>query len=184
MPCLSPALLLTIIAAAPQSQPVYEAPFSDFRIGASLSIGGNASEIQAPVNAGLNLAFHVPLLNNLGLRASLSLLSMNNLDTLESNTGLLLSGGVGLDYTIALTNSQLHGLGVAVGAEYVFLKHLETSGSIGEIGHTGVLGYGELAYRRAMRVGVWAFGLRAETLANDPSQLFAVSAFFRFNFRF
>lgn len=175
-------LLPLLLAPAPAAaQVVYEAPFSDFRISGGVLLGGAHSEATGGLlGANVNVGAFIPLGGNFGLRGGLTLISQQNLSPLESKGVFLLSAGGGPDVTIEIGDG-LWGIGLAGGAEYAFFGSREFPEGHQDL--TGLLAYEELALRRAIRIGLYEFGLRADQFVGGGHLVLSGGVFFRFSFR-
>jgi hypothetical protein len=180
---LSLTALLFALPVNALAQSEEELPFHDFRIsGAVLLGGGHNASSGATLSANVGLSFFIPLVQNFGLRASGTFLSQPNLNASEGGGATLLSFGGGADYTIGFGDSPW-GLGLAAGAEGAPWGRLDPGG-FDSPGQTirGVVVFQELALRRAIRVGIWEFGLRGDEFFGD-ARIYNAGVFFRFSFR-
>lgn len=176
------SLFLLTVPSTATAQLTYEAPFSDFRISGGVLLGGAHSEATGGLlGANANVGAFIPLAGNFGLRGGLTLISQQNLEPLETSGLFLLSAGGGPDFTIDLGSEGLWGLGLSAGAEYAFFGSREFPGGHEDL--TGLLTYQEVALRRAIRIGLYEFGLRADQFVGGGHVVLSGGAFFRFSFR-
>jgi hypothetical protein len=161
-----------------------ELPFEDFRISGSVLLGtGHNAQAGLTLSANVNASFYFPLIENFGLRAGMTFLSQPDLDLTDGGGGAtLFSLGGAADYTIGM--GEVWGLGLAAGVEGAPWGKLDASGysSPGET-IRGVVFVQEAALRRAIRVGIWEFGIRGDEFVGSGTTITNVGVFFRFSFR-
>jgi hypothetical protein len=160
-----------------------EEPFHNFRLAGSVLLGtGHNESTGQTVSANVNASAFFPLVQNFGLRASATFLSQPNLDATEGGGAAFLSIGGGADYTIGFGDSNW-GLGLVAGVEGAPWGFLDPGGfSTPSSTIRGVVLVQELALRKAIRIGMWELGVRADEFFGNTT-ITNVGLFFRISFR-
>jgi len=176
--------IATILFALPANAfaQVEDEPFDSFRLAGSVLLGtGHNVSTGQTLSANVNASAFFPLVQNFGLRATATFLSQPSLDAGEGGGAAILSLGGGADYTIRFGESSW-GLGLAAGVEGAPWGFLDPGGfSTPSITIRGVVLNQELALRKAIRIGMWELGVRADEFFGDTT-ITNVGLFFRFSF--
>ncbi len=179
-------LLIAVLFAVPAhafAQDAEDLPFHDFRISGSVLLGtGHNTLAGQTLSANVNAGVFIPIVQHFGVRVGATFLAQPALDASSGGGAAVLSFGAGLDYTVGLGDGPW-GIGIAAGVEGAPWGFLDPGGF--ETPSTtirGVVLFQEVALRRAIRVGIWEFGLRGDEFFGDTT-LNNVGVFFRFSFR-